>query len=61
MLFFEAQLDYISEISKLPNGSNNAFLPIALQANLLSIVMLYYGQAMKAEDSEGFKLAIKKK
>ena len=60
MSFFKAQLDHVSEISKLFDGSNNAFLPIALQADLSSNDTLYYGQTMKVEDSEDFKSAMKK-
>ena len=30
--FFQAQLDYKSEISKLPDGTNNSFEPLLFQA-----------------------------
>jgi len=58
--FFKAQLDHISEINKLPDGSYNASLPMALQADLSTNDTLYYGQAMKAKDSEDFKSAMRK-
>ena len=60
ILFFKAQLDHYTEITKLSDGTNNAFQPMALQANLLKNDTLYYGQAMKAEDSEQFKSAMRK-
>ena len=58
--FFQAQLDYKSEISKLPDGTNNSFEPLLFQAQESSNDTLYYGQAMKAGDSEKFKTAMKK-
>ena len=60
MSFFKSELDHILEISKLSDGSNNAFLPTALQADLSSNDTLYYGQAIKVEDLEDFKSVIRK-
>ena len=58
--FFKAQLDYDREINKLPDGSNNAFQPFAFHADQSNNDTLYYGQAMKADDANEFKAAMKK-
>ena len=44
----------------MPDGTSNSFQPFALQAELSNNDTLYYGQAMKAKDSEDFKTAMKK-
>ena len=58
--FFKAQLDHENIISILPDGTSNSFQPFALQAEQSNNNTLYYGQAMKAKDSEDFKAAMRK-
>ena len=50
----------MKEINKLSDGTCNELSLMSLQADLSSNDTLYYGQAMKAKDSEDFKAAMKK-
>ena len=53
-------MDHGRAIDDLLDGTSNSFQSLACQANQSSNDILHYGQAMKAKDSEDFKLAMKK-